>query len=123
MGGTNTDMGLVTENGNIIRRRNIPTNAYTELEPYVRDMMHEIQDMMEEQRKVDGEAIDLEGIGIGAPTAISIRVALTTLPTSPSRACSISARKSRNTSLCLWYSATTPMRRLMASMSMAVPRA
>ena len=31
MGGTNTDMGLVTEHGNIIQRRNIPTNAYTEL--------------------------------------------------------------------------------------------
>ena len=67
MGGTNTDMGLVTENGNIIQRRNIPTNAYTELEPYVHDMMREIQAMVEEQRKIDGEAVDLEGIGIGAP--------------------------------------------------------
>ena len=39
MGGTNTDMGLVTENGNIIKRRNIATNAYTQLEPYVRDIV------------------------------------------------------------------------------------
>ena len=67
MGGTNTDMGLVTENGNIIQRRNIPTNAYTELEPYVRDMMREIKDMVEEQQCKDGEAVELEGIGIGAP--------------------------------------------------------
>jgi glucokinase len=67
MGGTNTDMGLVTENGNIIQRRNLPTNAYTELEPYVRDMMREVQGMMEEQRGKDGEAVELEGIGIGAP--------------------------------------------------------
>lgn len=67
MGGTNTDMGLVTENGDIIQRRNIPTNAYTELEPYVRDMMHEIQTMVEEQREKDGVAVELEGIGIGAP--------------------------------------------------------
>ena len=67
MGGTNTDIGLVTENGNIVKRRNLPTNAYTELEPYVRDMMREIEAMMEEQRTVDGEAIELEGIGIGAP--------------------------------------------------------
>ncbi len=67
MGGTNTDIGLVTENGNIIQRRNIPTNAYTELEPYVRDMMREVQSMMEEQRGKDGEAVELEGIGIGAP--------------------------------------------------------
>ena len=67
MGGTNTDMGMVTENGNIIQRRNIPTNAYTELEPYVRDMMREIKDMVEEQQGKDGEAVELEGIGIGAP--------------------------------------------------------
>ena len=67
MGGTNTDIGLVTENGNVIQRRNIPTNAYTELEPYVRDMMREVKAMMEEQRAKDGEAVELEGIGIGAP--------------------------------------------------------
>ena len=67
MGGTNTDMGLVTENGNIIQRRNIPTNAYTELEPYVRDMMREIESMVKEQEMRDGEAVSLEGIGIGAP--------------------------------------------------------
>lgn len=67
VGGTNTDMGMVTENGNIVQRRSIPTNTYTELEPYVRDMMREIQAMVEEQRKADGEAVELEGIGIGAP--------------------------------------------------------
>ena len=67
MGGTNTDMGMVTENGNIIQRRNIPTNAYTELEPYVRDMMKEIQSMVDEQTVRDGVAVELEGIGIGAP--------------------------------------------------------
>ncbi len=67
MGGTNTDMGLVTESGNIIQRRNIPTNAYTELEPYVRDMMREMEAMMKEQQMRDGEAVCLEGIGIGAP--------------------------------------------------------
>ena len=67
MGGTNTDMGLVTENGNIIQRRNIPTNAYTELEPYVRDMMREVEAMIKDQEMRDGEAVSLEGIGIGAP--------------------------------------------------------
>ncbi len=67
MGGTNTDMGLVTEDGKIVQRRNIPTNAYTELEPYVRDMMREIETMLNYQQSVDGEAVELEGIGIGAP--------------------------------------------------------
>ncbi len=67
MGGTNTDMGLVSEEGKIVQRRNISTNAYTELEPYVRDMMHEVETMMKYQHSVDGEAVELEGIGIGAP--------------------------------------------------------
>mgnify|MGYP002622901440 CR=1 FL=1 len=67
MGGTNTDIGLVTENGNIIQRRNIPTSAYTELEPYVRDMMGEVDAMIREQEMRDGEGLSLEGIGIGAP--------------------------------------------------------
>lgn len=67
MGGTNTDMGLVTESGNIVQRRSIPTNAYTELEPYVRDMMREVEAMVEAQRAIDGEPVALDGIGIGAP--------------------------------------------------------
>ena len=67
IGGTNTDMGLVTKDGKIVQRRNIPTNAYTELEPYVRDMMREIETMLNYQQSVDGEAVELEGIGIGAP--------------------------------------------------------
>lgn len=67
MGGTNTDIGLVSENGNIIQRRTIPTNAYTELEPYVRDMMREVEDMVKEQTTIDGIAVQLDGIGIGAP--------------------------------------------------------
>ncbi len=67
MGGTNTDIGLVSENGNIIQRRTIPTNAYTELEPYVRDMMREVEDMVKEQTAIDGIAVQLDGIGIGAP--------------------------------------------------------
>ncbi len=67
MGGTNTDMGLVTDKGEIIQRRNIATNAYTELEPYVRDMMREVESMVAEQTVRDGETVTLEGIGIGAP--------------------------------------------------------
>lgn len=62
IGGTNTDMGLVREDGKIIDRRNIPTNRYTELSPYIKDMMAEITGMMKDN---DVESID--GIGIGAP--------------------------------------------------------
>lgn len=67
MGGTNTDLGLVTENGNIVQRRNIPTNAYTEFEPYIKEMMRVVDEMLEAQRVLDGQAVQLEGIGVGAP--------------------------------------------------------
>lgn len=62
IGGTNTDMGLVRNDGIIIDHRNIPTSAYTELTPYVKDIMSSIQDMLK-ANQVDA----IEGIGIGAP--------------------------------------------------------
>lgn len=62
IGGTNTDIGLVRNDGKIVDHRNIPTSAYTELAPYVKDIMNSIQEMM----KANGvESVD--GIGIGAP--------------------------------------------------------
>lgn len=67
MGGTNTDLGLVTENGNIVQRRNLPTNVYTQFEPYIKDMMKVVDEMLEAQRAIDGQAVHLEGIGVGAP--------------------------------------------------------
>lgn len=62
MGGTNTDIGLVRDDGAIIARRNIPTSNYTEFTPYVKDMMQAITSMMAEQA-----VTEVTGIGIGAP--------------------------------------------------------
>ena len=62
IGGTNTDMGLVRNDGTIIARSSIPTNAYTELQPYIRDIMACIDKMMK-----DNNIDTIEGIGIGAP--------------------------------------------------------
>ena len=62
IGGTNTDMGLVREDGHIVAHANIPTNAYTKLEPYVKDMMDSINKLMSENN-----VKEIEGIGIGAP--------------------------------------------------------
>ena len=62
IGGTNTDMGLVREDGTIIARSNIPTNAYTELVPYVHDIMGCICKLMK-----DNNVDKIDGIGIGAP--------------------------------------------------------
>ncbi len=62
IGGTNTDMGLVREDGTIVGRSSIPTSAYTELTPYVRDIMACIDKLMK-----DNGIAEIEGIGIGAP--------------------------------------------------------
>ncbi len=62
IGGTNTDMGLVREDGTIIARSSIPTNAYTELQPYIHDIMDCIAKLMK-----DNNVEKIEGIGIGAP--------------------------------------------------------
>lgn len=64
VGGTNTDIGLVTENGSIIARRNLPTSSYTDYHLYVKDIMEQINLMLSDNNlKPD----DLSGIGIGAP--------------------------------------------------------
>lgn len=71
VGGTNTDMGLVRDDAKIVARRSIPTGNYTELQPYVRDIMEQIRDMAAQGDAEQGTgALNLEeltGIGIGAP--------------------------------------------------------
>ena len=62
IGGTNTDIGLVREDGTIVARRNIPTNKYFDIEVYLKDIVDLVKDMMKENEL---EAID--GIGICAP--------------------------------------------------------
>lgn len=62
IGGTNTDMGLVRNDGRIMDRANIPTNEYYDITLYVNDIADAIKKMM---YKNNVTAID--GIGIGAP--------------------------------------------------------
>lgn len=62
IGGTNTDMGLVRNDGRIMDRANIPTNEYYDITLYVNDIVDAIKKMM---YKNNVTAID--GIGIGAP--------------------------------------------------------
>lgn len=62
IGGTNTDIGLVREDGSIMGRQNLPTNSYTELKPYIKDMMAKIAWLMQEHG-----VEEITGIGIGAP--------------------------------------------------------
>ena len=64
IGGTNTDMGLVREDGTIVERRNIKTNQYTNFEKYAADLAEQINAMLS---AANVPVEQLEGIGIGAP--------------------------------------------------------
>ena len=62
IGGTNTDLGLVRDDGRCLAKRNIPTNEYVDASIYVSDICKEINVLMTENKV---EVID--GIGIAAP--------------------------------------------------------
>lgn len=62
IGGTNTDIGLVRNDGFCLARKNLPTAKYFDADLYVADICQKITEMMKEQQV---EAID--GIGIAAP--------------------------------------------------------
>lgn len=64
VGGTNTDIGLVSENGTIIARKNIPTSPYSDYHIYVKDIMEQINLMLSENNL---NLSSLSGIGMGAP--------------------------------------------------------
>ena len=62
IGGTNTDIGLVSADGYCIARRNLPTKQYDNASIYVADICAAIQKMMEEEH-----VRSIDGIGIAAP--------------------------------------------------------
>ena len=62
IGGTNTDIGLVRNDGKIVMRRNIPTNKYFDIDVYLKDITDLVKEMMKEN-----EIESIDGIGICAP--------------------------------------------------------
>lgn len=62
IGGTNTDIGLVTQNGTIIDKINIKVDKYTDAQLFVRDMCDGIKTLLQRQN-----IAVIDGIGIGAP--------------------------------------------------------
>lgn len=62
IGGTNTDIGLVSADGYCVARKNLPTGTYYDAAVYVSDICAAIKEMMEEER-----VGILDGIGIAAP--------------------------------------------------------
>ena len=62
IGGTNTDIGLVRDDGHCMAKKNLPTNKYFDADLYVSDIYDQIKALMQEN------GIDkIEGIGIAAP--------------------------------------------------------
>lgn len=62
IGGTNTDTGLVRDDGRCMAKKNLPTNKYYDASVYVSDICDKIKDLMGEN-----EVTAIDGIGIAAP--------------------------------------------------------
>lgn len=62
IGGTNTDIGLVSADGRCVARKNLPTATYYDADLYVADICAAIKTMMEEE-----QVKEIDGIGIAAP--------------------------------------------------------
>ena len=62
VGGTNTDIGLVRNDGIVIGRQNLPTNKYFDADVYVSDICDRIKQLM-----ADNKVTEIDGIGIAAP--------------------------------------------------------
>ena len=62
IGGTNTDIGLVRDDGRCMAKKNLPTNKYYDASVYVSDICDKIKDLIGEN-----EVTAIDGIGIAAP--------------------------------------------------------
>lgn len=64
IGGTNTDMGLVTADGDVIARANISTEEYSDAGRYADDIADSIRNLLKNNNLTTD---NINGIGIGAP--------------------------------------------------------
>ena len=62
IGGTNTDIGLVRDDGFVVAKKNLPTRNYYDANLYVSDICLKIKELMQEQN-----IKDIDGVGIAAP--------------------------------------------------------
>ena len=64
IGGTNTDIGLVSPDGKVLQRKGLKTQEYDHSERYIRDMAEAVRALMTENGLTE-----VAGVGIGAPNA------------------------------------------------------
>ena len=62
IGGTNTDIGLVRDDGRVMAKKNLPPHKYFDADIYVSDMYDQIKLLM-----VENGIDTIEGIGVAAP--------------------------------------------------------
>ena len=68
IGGTNTAIGVVDKEGNVLVKCNILTPAHGYIRLYIEELSKAIHRLIDSLRKIN-EDIDILGIGIGAPNA------------------------------------------------------
>jgi len=66
IGGTNTVIGIVDQNGKVILKSNIPTPGHGDFERYTADLSNSIKKLISEARE-QIKNLKVMGIGIGAP--------------------------------------------------------
>ena len=64
IGGTNTDIGLVRNDGKVVSRQNLPTQAYMDVATYLNDIISSITTLLQ-----NANVKAIEGVGIDAPNA------------------------------------------------------
>ena len=66
IGGTNTTIGVVDSDGNVLLRDNIPTPAHGDIHRYIDDLSKAISRLVNSV-KLSDEKVQFSGIGVGAP--------------------------------------------------------
>ncbi|VAW22729.1 ROK family sugar kinase or transcriptional regulator [hydrothermal vent metagenome] len=66
IGGTNTAIGIVDKEGNIIVKDNIPTPTHGDIDIYISDLTVAIKELIKSVKLLNDD-IEILGIGIGAP--------------------------------------------------------
>jgi len=66
IGGTNTAIGVVDREGNVIVKDNIPTPAHGDINLYISDLATAIKEVIKSVKLLTQE-VEFSGIGIGAP--------------------------------------------------------
>lgn len=66
VGGTNTAIGVVDSDGNVLVKDNIETPAHGDIDRYISDLANAIKELIKAVKLVNSE-IEIAGIGVGAP--------------------------------------------------------